>query len=253
MGAAQVTANFTQAPATGRPLESYDGLLKCPNQRACSGHSNYRSQIGVCAERYEGHLCQSCVSGTSRSQPDKCAYCPGAFVNKVILACVACGVFILVAVLIRSALRNGVKRSNNVGVLMKIFLNYTQMVVIVNRFHLNWPDHLQNVFNIHQFVGNSGEQYLSLDCTLEHPFYDKTLGVALLPLALVAANVMCWGLLWAVEIGQRVKEELICSIIVSLFYFHLYITTTALSSFDCLEIPPGHTWLRAELSNKCWS
>lgn len=241
-------------PSAGfwRPFESYDGLMQCPNLKACLGHNDYSSQIGVCAEKYEGHLCQSCVSGTSRSQPDKCAYCPGEIINKVILTCVVGGVFILITVLIRSALRNGVKHANNVGVLLKIFLNYAQMVVIVNKFHLNWPQQLQNVLNVHQFVGDSGEQHLSLDCMLSHPFYDKTVGVALLPLALVAINVICWGLLWTVKRKQIVKEELICSIIVSLFYFHLYITITALSSFDCLDIPSEGNWLRVELSNKCW-
>ena len=164
--------------------------------------------------------------------------------------------FVLIGVLTRSALRSAKKRESKIGVLLKIFLNYLQMTVLVADFHLNWPTTLQQAFSSHQFAGNSGEQYLSLDCLLPRPFFDKTLGIALLPLALVAVNLLFWGLLWAFSRlsgrSVRVHEKLVCSTIVSLFYFHLYITHTALSSFGCIAIPPGDTWLRAETANKCW-
>lgn len=239
-----------------RPFESYDGVLECPYQLACLGHNIYRSQIGVCAEMYEGHLCQSCQSGTSRSRSNQCAKCPDPTKNKVILSFAACGVFILVGILTRSALRGAKKRANQVGVLLKIFLNYVQMMGLATKFHLHWPTELFNTFDSYESVGNSGEQLLSLNCLFPRPFFDKTLAMSLLPIVLLAINVLFWALIWTFyrlrRYPMRIQEKLICSTIVSLFYFHLPITFTALSSFDCMTLPPGDFWLRDEMAIKCW-
>jgi len=245
-------------PSAGywRPFEAYNGLLECPNPDACAGHNNYLAQLGNCADLFENRLCQSCKAGTSRSQPDKCAKCPGTTTNIIIIAGMGCGVFVLIGVMTRSALRSAKKWTNKTGVLLKIFLNYVQMMVLISDTQLHWPKTLEQVFSSHQFAGNSGEQYLSLDCLLPRPFFDKTLGIALLPLALVGVNLVFWGICWVYlrlrRSSVRVHEKLVCSIIVSLFYFHLYITRTALSSFECITIPPGDTWLRAETANRCW-
>jgi len=44
-----------------------------------------------------------------------------------------------------------------------------------------------------------------------------------------------------------------CSIIVSLLYFHPMITRTSFSAFQCVTLLPGEQWLRVEMDIRCWT
>lgn len=241
---------------TWRPSEAYPGLIVCPNAAACIGNGNLSSRIGVCAEAYEGNLCQHCAEGTGRSSGDKCAGCPSSEINRLLICLVVFGVFLLIAFLTRSALNTAKKRASITSVLLKIFLNYTQMMVLVTQFPLQWPVALKDFYVFHEFSGNSGEQVMSLDCLVTDVFYQKAVAAAVLPIVIVLINGVIWGLLGCMLLiaghPPHLQVKLVCSTIVSLFYFHPMITRAALSCFQCITLSPGQQWLRMELSLPCW-
>ena len=239
-----------------RPYDSFDGLFECPNKDACSGSSARPSPVGVCAEWYQGNMCQSCSSGASRNGPDKCSKCPNATTNQVLVCFAGLVVCAVVAILTRSALRSAHNAAKQASTLLKIFLNYTHMTTLVMRFNVDWPYPLLVLSFFHEFAGNSGEQFLSVNCLISDPFFAKTIAAAFLPVLLLALNGLIWLLIWTVfrlfHKSLRIQEKLICSTIVSLFYFHPFLTRTAFSAFDCVTILPEEHWLRIEMDIRCW-
>lgn len=245
-------------PTSGfwRPSESYDGLIQCPNSDSCLGHSDYFSQTGVCAKLYQGNACQSCVAGASRSTSDKCAECPSPIINYALIALTVPTVLLVVGILTKSALRSAQKKAKQTGILLKIFLNYTNVSVLVVSFQIKWPPAVQRFFFLNEYIGNSGEQHMSLDCLISDAFFKKSVAVAVLPVLIVILNVLFWCVI--LQIGRllhlniQIRAKLVCSTIVNLFYFHTYISRIALSAFSCVPLEAGESWLRVEMSIRCW-
>lgn len=239
-----------------RPSISYDGLLKCPNPDACLDHSNYTIQTGHCADLYQGNLCQSCIATASRNGPDKCALCPNITLNLIMIAFSLLTVIIIIAVLTRSALKSTARRTKQIGPLLKMLLNYMQVMVLIMRFPIVWPKLLQDFLAIHEYAGGSGEQYMSVDCLSSEPFFHKTIAMAVLPVILILLNMLIWSLIWIVHsLWQRpinLREKCTCSLIVSLFYIHPHLVRISLSCFVCVSIESEQMWLRVEQSILCW-
>ena len=101
-------------------------------------------------------------------------------------------VFSIVAFLTRNALKSAEKKSGVVGAIFKIVLNYLQVMALASRFSLDWPLSLQRFFTFPELAGNSGEQFLSLDCLMSDAFFKKMVAGAVLPPLLVLINALVW-------------------------------------------------------------
>ena len=53
------------------------------------------------------------------------------------------------------------------GAYIKIFVNYSQTIAIINTLHLNWDQKLSDLFNIHKTVSGGVQQVVALECLLE--------------------------------------------------------------------------------------
>ena len=49
---------------------------------------------------------------------------------------------------------------------LKIFMNYSQTITILNTLNLNWQGQLLNIFNIHKAAAGSFQEVLSLECLI---------------------------------------------------------------------------------------
>lgn len=250
------SGNIYPNPSYWRPSQSHSTLFKCPNKEACIGHDNYRSETGKCKKPYVGNTCQSCAAGSGRKGPDKCELCPSKIMNQVLIAITVVVVLGIISIMTLFALRSSRKSTSQTSTLLKIFLNYAQMTALVACFPLQWPNSIHSFFAIHEYSGNSGEQYMSLDCMISDYFFIKQVAVALLPVVLLIVNALVWGSLWGVyrltKRQEPVFEKCVCSTIVSVSYFHPFITRTALSAFQCVTILPGEQWVRTEMAFRCW-
>lgn len=65
--------------------------------------------------------------------------------------------------LCRSILRNPTRNKPHT-VLLRIFTNYLQAVIIVKDFNLEWPTQVLNVFDSASFIMSSEEMNLSIEC-----------------------------------------------------------------------------------------
>lgn len=247
-------------PAYWRPSQLFDGVLECPNHDACLGHNlksegsstPYWSKTGLCAQWYEGNMCQSCTQGAGRRGIHKCAECPNEVTNKILITiaiAISLGVVITLTAL---TLRSSRKSQSKASTIVKIFLNYVQVTSLVASFPLHWPSFIPDFFSFHRYAGGSGQQLLSVDCLVPDLFFKRIVAMALLPIILLILNAGIWGLVWGARRSISVREKLVCSTIVSLFYFHISITSVTVSAFQCITILPGEQWLHEEMSIRCW-
>ena len=47
---------------------------------------------------------------------------------------------------------------------LKIFMNYSQTITILNSLNLNWEQQLLNIFNIHKAASGGFQEVVSLEC-----------------------------------------------------------------------------------------
>ena len=47
---------------------------------------------------------------------------------------------------------------------LKIFMNYSQTIAILNNLNLNWKSQLLEIFNIHKAASGGFQQVVSVEC-----------------------------------------------------------------------------------------
>ena len=50
---------------------------------------------------------------------------------------------------------------------MKIFVNYTQSMAIINTLDLNWKEIVSNMFQFHKVASGAVQQMISLECLIQ--------------------------------------------------------------------------------------
>ena len=59
-----------------------------------------------------------------------------------------------------------------IGAHLKIFLNYSQTITIINSLHLNWGEFVSNFFNVHNTVSGGFEWILTIECFINGSHFD---------------------------------------------------------------------------------
>ena len=83
----------------------------------------------------------------------------------------------------------------------KILLNHIQLISLASGFPLKWPDVVQNMFEIFSMFGNAGSYVFNPACSDmelvegEKAFFQKTLGIAVLPFFAVGVGAIFWLLM----------------------------------------------------------
>lgn len=143
-------------------------------------------------------VCSRCMAGFQRSAQGvgfRCDQCPERRENKWRM--VLGGFFALMFVLLLVKLGMGdVLEGNPSDAMNRILLNFLQVISIFVAFPLQWPPALLELFRISQTISVLGESLVNPDCELSwNPsqlFYTKMLVWALVPIGVVALNILCW-------------------------------------------------------------
>jgi len=53
---------------------------------------------------------------------------------------------------------------------LKIFLNYSQTISIINSLHLNWNNEINYMFNLQNTVSGSFQNVISVECLMNGNF-----------------------------------------------------------------------------------
>lgn len=196
---------------------------------------------GFCAEGYEGNLCSSCSEGYGKSTGNFCVPCsnnPLYYIGAVIVILVA--IFVMVFT-IRNALK--VKETSKLNkpkssILIKILLNYIQLVSIVGSFDFQWPDALKTMFDTQDKVASGPSLAFSVDCLLPssyRPFFTKLLFVSASPLVLIIIGSIIWLIIFFVRKAsfdrQKFKSNITTTFVVLLFMIHATLIQNLLFAF----------------------
>ena len=245
-------------PAWGawRPDPRSDRVFTCFREESCKGSSNFTSLTGVCDEGYTGNLCESCQEGYSRTIRDVCQPCSSSRVWYLTTTISAVCLLLVLIITVRSSLRNTQGRHLKLGLIMKMLMNYFQMISLIRSFRLDWPESYLGTMNSQDVLGLIYGQLLSFDCSIPkeawHPAFIKLFAVVTLPLILMLIGLIPW-LLWScIRRTALPKEKIIGTLVIILIFLHPVIVKVCFSFFNCFEILPNEKWMREEMAIRCW-
>jgi hypothetical protein len=115
---------------------------ECPDKNSCLGSE--KGEPVKCATGYSGRLCNICskeaINGSyyARSGQSGCSKCSPIGVQIVVLIVFFAGLGVYLIYLLTSLLNNPL-RNKPQTVLIRIITNYSQAIMIVYEFDLNWP------------------------------------------------------------------------------------------------------------------
>ena len=59
------------------------------------------------------------------------------------------------------------------GAYIKIFVNYSQTISIINTLNLNWDQQISDMFNLHKVISGGIQEVIALECLLKGYFNFK--------------------------------------------------------------------------------
>jgi len=233
--------------------------VRCVNDEACIGHTvpvtdvslytckeGFNSTFcvtGWCNSRYTGNLCASCTAGHAKSNDIYCVPCsnnPFYYVLAVFIIIAAIGFIIFTvrnALKIKDFTKEGAKPKTSI--LIKIFLNYVQLVSIVATFDFEWPSQVTSLFTVQNKVSSSSSTVFSVDCFIPSsdsvkPFFSKLLFISSSPLFLIGIAYLVWWIIFRVKRNRdrkKLKSNLITTCVVLLFMIHTTLVQTSITGF----------------------
>eukprot|EP00347_Sterkiella_histriomuscorum_P005452 403356564 len=250
-------------------------VMQCLLDEACIGGklseeyisiSNDVQSYPLCKYGYGGNLCHNClvINGLlfTRIGKHECGLCPSKAGNILKITGIFLALTLALTLLLWVNLRS--TRESETSVVIRIFLNYVQILSSAAAFNLEWPVYLQSFFNIFGSVGEISESFISFDCFLQDTgftkkgsstFYFKTLVIAILPIIMCFIFAILFYI-WKVikkQTIQNYKRQVIVSTIVVIYTLHPTITRLSTSLFFCMEIDKNEEWLQQDLEIRCWS
>jgi len=261
-----------------------DYAVECVNDEACLGNtisqanSNYYCksaknstfcETGWCSEKYTGNMCATCNSGYAKSSDIYCVACsnnPMYYVLAVILIVAAIGFIVFTvrnALKLKDFTKDGAKPKTSI--LIKIFLNYVQLVSIVSSFDFEWPSQVTGLFSVQSKVSSSSSTVFSVDCFLPssgtiRPFFSKLLFISLSPFFLILISLGVWFIIFKVKKWTdwtRLKSNVTTTCVVILFMIHTTLVQTSILGFRCTNIGDAsgsktEYYLAQDLEVECW-
>ena len=50
---------------------------------------------------------------------------------------------------------------------VKVYVNYSQTIAIINTLQLNWDQQISDIFNVHKVVSGGVQQVIGLECLIQ--------------------------------------------------------------------------------------
>ncbi|CAG9312606.1 unnamed protein product [Blepharisma stoltei] len=256
--------NFSIVPKSGYWRDNIltDKFWKCPHPPACLGSpsASNLSLTGICDKGYENNMCHSCEYGYSRLYRNECQICPDYATN--IFRWIGISLFLVfITIVIFKTTRNSwFEPKHFSSIYIKIFWNYSQIIIIIATYNLNWPQEVTEFFYAQTSLDYISRQLFSFDCFLQlsnsksNIYYIKILITSITPFAVGLLCLGFWVIIYIIKKKsiKEVKDEFISTSIILLFLIQPSIIDTILNAFSCKEINSGEYWLNVDLGIRCW-
>ena len=231
-----------------------DVFFPCPNSGACLGEE-LAGTSKICEAGYTGKLCQACEVGYSRSGDNTCSACMNETNNVLILSGIMALAILVIVVLTSSNVKGAYKEQSITGIYFKILMTYLQIIMLTISFNLNWPRLVLDMFSTQSKAGGTTDQLYSIDCFIGSsftPYYAKLILLAVLPAICTLFSLVFWTIWGKIKKSTNLKEKIIGSVVVQLFFFQPSLVKYNFAMFDCMEIAPGEYYMTADMSIECW-
>lgn len=142
-----------------------------------------------------------------------------------------------------------------ISVFMKIFLNYSQMVAIIQSFDLKWPFAIKSLFNVYSNAGGVSANVVSVDCLVQdaniktEPIYIQTFVFNLVPVFVFLIALL---ILTVVHYTKKKSQKIrfVVVIIVTCIFLQPPIVKLLFDNLICKNID-GHPFLQEKLILNC--
>lgn len=229
--------------------------------------------VSLCANGYTGPLCSVCDEGYAQAgstiDPSqvKCIICPPNGANIVLLIVLISLAGLLAYGLISSASvkvdndgalesKTEQQRQGSFAVVIKVLLNYLQVLYYLGRLASNWSDLAQRFFNTVGIIGAMSPSNYSVQCAVSWRFYDSLVFVYVAPAIVVSILAVVYILrssVLRVSASQCLNEFQLAAMVL-LYQIHPTIMLEVISSFPCESVAgTGAAFLRRDMSVDCGS
>jgi len=256
-----VAAGYWQAPSS--LPETSDEIVVLPCESAGT-HSAAARCIGgyaegdqLCARGYEGPLCMVCSDGYG-SIGGACAPCnnPGAdgFIV-LLLAVLAC---LALYILVRLTTAAPDPKNRGAGSVIKIFMNYIQIIYYIGTLSAKWAPYTLGFFDIFLPMSMS-PSFVSIKCVSHMDFYTRIGITACLPflVAILLLGVFQGASFARSEFACGLRASIwywyVLTLLVALYIIHPMIASSILTSFNCTHVPGpgGGNYMTSDMSINC--
>ena len=247
-------ANIVAAAGYWRTGPDSDIFYPCPNSAACL-QERLNNANGSCLTGYKGVLCQSCELGYSSENGNICNKCLDDSQNILMLIGMIVLILTIVVIITISNIKGAYKDQSVTSIYFKILMNYIQIVMLTMSFKLNWPAIVREMFSDQSKVGGSSDRLFSIDCFIgdkANPYYAKLILLSMIPLVFGLILLLAWLVWGKLKKSICLKEKIIGSIAVQLFFFQPSLIRYNFSMFNCIELNSGEYYLTQDMSIECW-
>ena len=229
------------------PAVAANVFLPCVPEDACMG-----GPLSECATGYAGFRCGICADKYFRDSGD-CSKCPTTPEWLVVLAMVLIVVFVLYAL-------NAVSRWFRSGALA-IALDWSQTIVIVSGFALNWPRELTVFSNVMSaFMFNT--EYFAPECSVTTGYWAQWGMQLMLPFIVTGCFIGIYTFVrckhqlsengWSDNHAAAVGNAFVNAYFMFLSVFHPFLTKNSLEVFRCREFDDGKFYMDVQTSLECF-
>lgn len=145
------------------------------------------------------------------------------------------------------------------SIYQKIFLNYIQMIAIINGLDLKWPNYLKDFYNVFTNVSGASGQLLSIDCVLyDHGFqgetiYPKTILTIIFPFAIIAGAFIIIYLFYLIKKKKnQIINRLFSAVIITSVFFQPSIIQKLYQNLSCKTMGKGK-FIASVLTIECYT
>ena len=244
-------------PAAGfwRDPSYPDSFYACMNPKACTKGSESLSDN--CAFSYNGTLCAGCALGYKLQGSYICTKCPDYWVSCTIVAVALLLILAMIAFLMYSNIKSLNKQKSDIALLLKIFVNYCQTVMLFAQIELKWPDSILHLFDFSLMVGDSTNEMMALSCNTIPSYSDSMLVgttiTAVFPFVLAFLAFLVWA--WVAmrkRTWRYLRIHFTSTLVVIIFLVNTSICNSLLSLLSCREIN-GRLYNTKDYSVECFT
>jgi simple sugar transport system substrate-binding protein len=232
---------------TADPEVKANTFLPCVPEESCKG-----GPLSECAAGYAGFRCGVCAENYFRDS-GACTECPTTPEWLVVLALSLIVVFCLYAL-------NAVSRWFRSGALA-IALDWSQTIVIVSGFALNWPRELSVFANLlSAFMFNT--EFFAPECSVTTGYWSQWGTQLMLPFMVTFSFLAIYSIVrfrhqmsekgWSDNHATAVANAFVNAYFMFLSVFHPFLTKNSLEIFRCREFADGKYYMDVQTSFECF-